>query len=175
MSDTGFSIKSAIEVLERTPLVVRSMLQGLSDEWVNGGDKSNWAPFDIVGHLIHGEVTDWIPRCEIILRQGDNRTFEPFDRLAQFELSQGKSLDELLDDFAAKRHECLDTLRLWNLTEDQLNLKGIQPEFGDVSLSELIASWVAHDLTHIRQITQFMAKKYTNEVGPWREYLSILE
>lgn len=175
MSDKGFSIKSAIEVLERTPLVVRSMLQGLSDEWVNGGDKSNWAPFDIVGHLIHGEVTDWIPRCEIILRQGDNRTFEPFDRLAQFELSKGKSLDELLDVFAIKRRESLDTLRSWNLTEDQLRLKGIHPEFGDVSLSELIASWVAHDLTHIRQITQFMAKKYTDEVGPWREYLSILK
>ena len=151
------------------------MLAGLSEDWTTGGTRDNWAPYDIVGHLIHGELTDWIPRARIILEQGENRTFVPFDRLAQFELSKGKSLGDLLDDFEAKRRQSLDTLQSWNLTEEQLTLKGIHPEFGDVSLSELIASWVAHDLTHIRQITQVMAKQYTDAVGPWREYLSILE
>ena len=170
-----FSLDRSIEILERTPKVLRAMLGGLNDDWIVGCDNSNWAPFDIVGHLIHGEVTDWIPRCQIIIRQGEERTFEPFDRFAQFELSKGKSLSELLDDFEIKRRESLDTLRTWNLTDEQLKLKGIHPEFGDVSLSELVASWVAHDLTHIRQITQFLAKKYTDEVGPWREYLSILD
>jgi len=170
-----FDIERAAEILERTPATVRSLLAGLSDDWTGGGIEDSWAPFDIVGHLIHGEVTDWIPRAEIILEQGENRTFVPFDRLAQFELSKGKSLDELLDDFEAKRRQSLDTLQSWKLTDEQLELKGIHPELGDVSLSELIASWVAHDLTHIRQIAQFMAKKYTDEVGPWRHYLSILD
>jgi len=170
-----FDIERAAEILERTPATVRSMLAGLSDDWTGGGIKDSWAPYDIIGHLIHGEVTDWIPRAEIILEQGENLTFVPFDRLAQFELSKGKSLDDLLDDFVAKRRQSLDTLRSWNLTDAQLELKGVHPEFGDVSLAELIASWVAHDLTHIRQITQVMAKKYTDAVGPWREYLSILD
>jgi hypothetical protein len=175
MSDEGFSVSGAMQILERTPNVVRSMLAGLSDDWTNGGTEDNWAPFDIVGHLIHGEVTDWIPRAEIILRQGDDRTFIPFDRMAQFELSKGKSLADLLNEFEVKRRESLETLMSWGLSDEQLKLKGVHPEFGDVSLSELIAAWVAHDLTHIRQITQFMAKKYTDEVGPWREYLSILD
>ena len=170
-----FDLKTAAAVLERSPGVVCAMLDGLTEYWTTGGDESNWGPFDIVGHLIHGEVTDWIPRAEIILRQGKNRTFEPFDRFAQFELSKGKSLGDLLDDFESKRRESLETLRSWNLTDEQLKLKGIHPEFGDVSLSELVAAWVAHDLTHIRQITQFMARKYADEVGPWREYLSILD
>lgn len=151
------------------------MLAGLSDDMTTGGTDDNWAPYDIVGHLIHGEVTDWIPRGEIILRQGEDRTFVPFDRLAQFELSKGKSIGELLDDFEAKRRESLTELRSWNLTDDQLKLKGIHPEFGEVTLSELIASWVAHDLTHIRQITQCLARKFSGEVGPWKKYLSILQ
>jgi hypothetical protein len=170
-----FSVAGSIEVLERTPGIVRAMLEGLSEEWTTGGDENNWAPFDITGHLIHGEVTDWIPRAEIILRQGEDRRFEPFDRLAQFELSEGKSFEDLLHEFEIKRRESLVTLRSWKLTDEQLDLKGVHPEFGEVSLSELIAAWVAHDLTHIRQITQFMAKKFTDEVGPWRKYLSILD
>jgi hypothetical protein len=170
-----FEVERSIEVLERTPGVVRSLIAGLSDEWTGGGSETEWAPFDIVGHLIHGEVTDWIPRCEIMLRQGKNRAFEPFDRFAQFELSRGKSLGDLLDDFEARRRESLETLRSWNLADEQLQLICIHPEFGEVAMSEHIASWVAHDLTHIRQMTQFLAKKYTYEVGPWREYLSILE
>jgi hypothetical protein len=171
----NFEIDKAVEMLERTPAVVRAMLGGLSDEWLSGGSEESWAPFDIVGHLIHAEMTDWIPRAKIILKQGENRTFVPFDRFAQFELSKGKSLAGLLDEFERERQKSLDELRSMNLTRDQLTLKGIHPEFGEVALSELIAAWVAHDMTHIRQIAQFLAKKYTNEVGPWKEFLSILQ
>jgi Protein of unknown function (DUF664). len=167
-------IQKATEVLERTPKALGAMLDGVSDEWTTGGNKSNWAPFDIIGHLIHGEETDWIPRAEIILQQGNDRTFVPFDRVAQFQLSKGKSLRDLLKKFEAKRRESLDTLMSWNLSDEQLKLKGIHPEFGDVSLSELIAAWVTHDLSHISQIAVFMARKYTEAVGPWKEYMSIL-
>jgi len=170
-----FSVESSVKVLERTPRVVRAMLDGLSDEWTSGGSEDNWAPFDVVGHLIHGEVTDWIPRCEIILRQGHNRTFVPFDRLAQFEMSNGKTLANLIDDFESKRADSVETLSSWDLSDAQLRLKGVHPEFGDVSLSELIAAWVTHDLSHISQIAVFIARKYTYEVGPWKEYMSILK
>jgi len=173
--DRSFNVKAAVEVLERTPTVVRAMLDGLSDEWTSGGSEESWAPFDIVGHLIHGEVTDWIPRAKIILAQGEDRTFEPFDRYAQFELSKGKTLADLLDEFGLERRKSVNELKSMQLTDDLLKLKGIHPEFGDVAMSELIAAWVAHDMTHIRQIAQFIAKKYTNEVGPWKEYLSILQ
>jgi hypothetical protein len=169
-----FTIENAVELLERTPRVVRAMLDGLSDQWTSGGTETEWAPFDIVGHLIHGEMTDWIPRAKIILDQGESLTFVPFDRLAQFEHSKGKTLAVLLDEFDEARRESLKTLRGWNLSEDQLRLKGMHPELGEVDLSQLLATWVVHDLTHIRQIATFMAKKYTEAVGPWTEYLSIL-
>ena len=174
MSDEGFNLERSIEVLERTPRVVRAMLDGVSEEWTSGGSETDWAPFDIVGHLIHGELTDWIPRAKIILDQGADRRFIPFDRLAQFENSKGKTLAVLLDEFEETRRSSLLTLRGWNLTEEQLKLKGIHPEFGEVSLAELIAAWVTHDLSHISQISVFLARKYTDAVGPWREYMSIL-
>jgi hypothetical protein len=170
-----FSVNEACEILERTPKVVRSMLEGLSDGWTTGGDESNWAPFDIVGHFIHGELTDWIPRAKIILAQGENRTFEPFDRLAQFELSKGKSPAELLDEFEQFRAESLAELRSWNLTDDRLSLTGTHPELGEVTLEQLLATWVVHDLTHIRQIATSIARRYEQTVGPWKEYLSILK
>jgi hypothetical protein len=124
--------------------------------------------------LIHGEETDWIPRARIILQQGENRTFVPFDRFAQHERSKGKSLAQLLDEFAELRRENLDTLRSWSLTDTQLDLEGIHPELGRVTLRQLLGTWVVHDLNHIRQITTVMAKRYEEEVGPWKEYLSIL-
>jgi hypothetical protein len=170
-----FSVDQACEVLERTPKVVRSMLDGLSEGWTTGGDESNWAPFDIVGHLIHGELTDWIPRAKIILAQGENRTFEPFDRLAQFELSKGRSLPGLLDEFDQYRAEGVAELRSWNLTDRELALTGIHPELGEVTLEQLIATWAVHDLTHIRQIATSIARRYDETVGPWKEYLSILK
>ncbi len=170
-----FDKERAIEILERTPAIVRALVGDLSDEWTSGGSETDWAAFDIVGHLVHGELTDWIPRAQIILEQGEDRTFVPFDRLAQFELSEGKSIDELLDQFARERRRSLDTLRSWNLKDEQLALKGMHPELGEVTLSQLIATWVVHDLTHIRQIATSMAKKCTDEVGPWKQYLSILK
>jgi len=170
----NFEIDKAIEVLERTPRVVRAMLDRLSDEWTSGGTETDWAPFDIVGHLIHGESKDWIPRAKIILDQGGNVTFVPFDRLAQFDHSKGKTLAVLLDEFDEARRESLKTLRSWNLTDGQLKLKGMHPELGEVNLSQLLSTWVVHDLTHIRQISTFMANKYSEAVGPWTEYLSIL-
>lgn len=170
-----FDLDTACILLSRTPAVLNALLSGLSNDIRTSGKPDDWAPFDIVGHLIHGELTDWIPRAEIILRQGEDRKFVPFDRLAQFELSKGKSLKELLTEFELKRTESLETLRSWNLSDEQLELKGVHPEFGEVSLSELIASWVAHDMTHIRQIVTYLAKKFGPHVGPWKEYLSILD
>ena len=170
-----FEIEKATEVLARTPRVVRAMLDGLSPEWTSGGSETDWAPFDIVGHLIHGEITDWIPRARIILDQDESVTFVPFDRLAQFEHSKGKTLAVLLDEFYEARRDSLTTLRSWDLTDNQLRLKGMHPELGEVDLSQLLSTWVVHDLTHIRQLATFMAKKYTVAVGPWTEYLSILK
>lgn len=171
-----FRIEQAVEILSRTPTVLKSLLGNLSGDWIlKENNRQNWSPFDIVGHLIHGEETDWIPRAEIILARGENLTFEPFDRFAQFERSKGKSLEELLETFARLRKENLHTLVSWNLTGEQLNLKGIHPELGEVTLSQLLATWVVHDLTHIRQVVTVLAEKYSENVGVWKEYLSILK
>lgn len=171
-----FSLEKSIEILSQTPATVNSLLGNLSDEWTLSDDnKDNWSPFDVVGHYLHAEQTDWIPRAEIILKQGENRAFEPFDRFAQFEISKGKTLTELLENFAAERRESLETLESWDLTDEQLQLKGIHPEFGEVTLEQLISTWVVHDLTHIRQLVQVLAKNYSENVGPWKDYLSILK
>jgi len=148
----------------------------LSDEWIkNASNSENWSPFDIVGHLIHGEETDWIPRAEIILAQGENPTFEPFDRFAQFEKSEDKTLNELIEIFAAVRMKNLEILRDMNLTEEKLKLKGIHPELGEVTLEQLLATWTVHDLNHIKQIVTVLAHKCGENVGAWKQYLSILQ
>jgi hypothetical protein len=170
-----FQIEQAVEILSNTPETVRALLGNLSDDWIANEDEENWSPFDVVGHLIHGEETDWIPRAEIILAQGANPAFEPFDRFAQFESSKDKSLGELLDEFARARSESLERLVEMDLTPEQLELKGIHPELGEVTLEQLLSTWVVHDLTHIRQIVTVLAKKYSANVGAWREYLSILK
>ncbi len=171
-----FQVEQAVEILSNTPIVLRSLLGNLSNEWTeNVVDSEDWNPFDIVGHYIHGEETDWIPRAEIILKQGANITFEPFDRFAQFESSKDKTLRELLETFAELRQKNLEILQSWNLTEDQLILKGLHPELGEVNLEQLISTWVVHDLTHIRQIVSVLAKKYDENVGVWKAYLSILQ
>lgn len=170
-----FQIEQAIEILSKTPEVVSALLGNLSNDWIEKETEENWNPFDIVGHLIHGEETDWIPRAEIILAQGENRTFVPFDRFAQFETSKGKSLNELLETFAELRKESLEKLRQMNISEEQLKLKGMHPELGEVNLEQLLSTWVVHDLTHIRQIVTVLAKKYSETVGVWKEYLSILK
>jgi hypothetical protein len=171
-----FQIEQAVEILSNTPLVLRSMLGELSDEWIESyEDREDWSPFDIVGHYIHAEETDWIPRAEIILKQDENKTFEPFDRYAMFEKSKGKTLGELLETFAERRRQSLETLASWNLTDEHLALKATHPELGEVNLEQLLATWVVHDLTHIRQIVTGLAKKYSKNVGVWKEYLSILK
>jgi hypothetical protein len=171
-----FDLDRSVEVLTSTPTTLRSMLLGLSGEWAQSSDDpDSWQPFDVLGHLIHGEETDWIPRARIILAQGSDRTFLPFDRVAQFERSKGKTLVELIDEFARLRTENLEILRSWELVEDELDLEGTHPELGSVTLRQLLATWVVHDLTHVRQIATVLALKYDGQVGPWREYLSILK
>lgn len=171
-----FELEKTCEVLRQTPYSLARMLEGLSAEWTaSSGDRENWGPYDIVGHLIHGDETDWIPRAEIILAQSENRTFVPFDRVAQFERSKGKTHDDLLTEFAHLRSVNLETLVRWQLTEEQLALKGTHPELGEVTLEQLLATWVVHDLNHISQIARKMAVKYSENVGPWTEYLSILK
>ena len=171
-----FQLADGIAVLERTPATFRALLAGLPDRWTstNEGPKT-FSPFDNVGHLIHGERTDWIPRARIILDQGANRQFEPYDRFAQVRESQGKSLTELLDEFARLRVENLAILRGWKLSERELALEGEHPELGAVTLRQLLATWVAHDLGHVAQTARVMAKQYREAVGPWRVYLPVLD
>ncbi|CAN5525784.1 hypothetical protein BH18ACI1_BH18ACI1_23650 [soil metagenome] len=171
-----FQISKTIEILSQTPATLKSLLDNFSDEWIFAKEeKDGWSPFDIVGHYSHGEETDWIPRAEIILAQGENKSFEPFDRFAQLELSKGKTISVLLEIFAGLRQKNIETLKSWNLTEEQLKLKGIHPELGEVTLEQLLATWAVHDLTHIRQIVTVIAKQYTENVGAWKQYLSILQ
>jgi hypothetical protein len=174
-SQLPFDISRSVEILRQTPATLRAMLTNLSPEWSgSSGDKNNWGPYDVVGHMIHCEETDWMPRAEIILRHGEDRAFTPFDRLAQFERSAGKSLEDLLDRFSVLRARNIRTLLSWNLGPEQLALRGIHPEFGEVTLQELLATWVVHDLNHLPQIARCMARKYSDSVGPWKAYLSIL-
>ena len=170
-----FDLNNAIAVLERTPATLRSLLIGLSPEWTDATEgPDTWSPYVVVGHLIHGERTDWIPRAEIILAQGADRRFTPYDRFAQFRESEGKSLAELLDEFARLRAQNLETMRGWGLTDTALALEGIHPAFGAVTLRQLLATWVAHDLGHVVQVSRVMAKQYREAIGPWAEYLSVM-
>jgi|SRR6185312_7275644 len=170
-----FDIDKSIEILERTPRVVEDLLKGLSDDWTmhnEGGD--TWSPYDVVGHLIHAEKTDWVPRMDKILLDGDKK-FEAFDRFAQFKDSKGKSLSILISEFKILRKESIATLRRKNITSDDLMKKGIHPAFGEVTLRQLLSTWVVHDFTHIAQIVRVMAKQYKEETGPWIEYLGVLK
>ena len=170
----NFQPDQGIEVLGRTPAVLRALLGGLSDVWVlsNYGDKT-FSPFDVVGHLIHGERTDWIPRARIILAHGEARAFEPFDRYAMYKDSQGKSLAELLDTFETLRRQNIGELQAMQLTPEKLALRGTHPELGAVTMEQLLAMWVVHDLNHIHQIAKSMAFQYRDNVGPWRRFVSI--
>ncbi|MEJ0079868.1 MAG: DinB family protein [Puia sp.] len=171
-----FSMNKSIEILERTPHVLIQLVSGLSADWtmMNEGDET-WSVFDVMGHLIHGEKTDWMTRIEIILSEGPNKEFEPFDRFAQLEESKGKSLDQLLKEFLAVRELSLEKLKRLNLKENDFNKTGIHPKFGTVTLSQLIAAWAVHDLDHISQISRVMAKQYKEQSGPWIEYMKILK
>lgn len=170
-----FELKTGIAVLERTPATMRAMLGGLPVSWLDGNEgPDTWSPHVIVGHLIHGERTDWIPRVRIILAQGSDRRFVPFDRFAQLQ-EERKSLADLLDDFAALRAESLATLKAWRITDEQLGWEGEHPELGPVTLRQLLATWVGHDLGHIAQTARVMAKQYREAVGPWRAYLPVMD
>lgn len=172
---TEFELDETMEVLRNTPAALRSLLSGLSRRWTECDEgPDTWKAYDIVGHLIHGEQTDWIQRLEIILEQGESRTFTPFDRFAQFEESKGKTLDELLESFAALREQNLRTLAALNLTPEHLDRRGKHPQLGSVTARQLLATWAVHDLGHIAQIARVMAKRYREAVGPWRAYLRIV-
>lgn len=171
-----FELASAINILQRTPATLNSLLRDLSEPWlVQNEGPETWSPYDIVGHLVHGEETDWIPRAKMILEHGETRAFKPFDRVAMFEKSKGKSIGELLDMFAQARAESLRELQSMNLTSELLDKRGGHPELGVVTLKQLLSTWVVHDLGHIRQVVRVMSKQYRDAVGPWKAYLSILE
>ncbi|MBI3504260.1 MAG: DinB family protein [Proteobacteria bacterium] len=171
-----FDLTLGTAILDRTPHALRTMLDGLPPAWADATEgPETWSPYVIIGHLVHGERTDWIARAKIILAQGENRRFAPFDRMAQFEESRGKTLAVLLDEFARLRAGNLNTLAAWKLTDAQLALTGEHPAFGTVSLRQLLATWVAHDLGHIAQTARVMAKQYRDAVGPWRAYLPVLD
>jgi DinB family protein len=175
-SSTKFSLAEAIAVLARTPATLDVLLRGLPNIWVRCNEGlDSWSAFDIVGHLIFGERTDWMPRVRIILENGEARPFDPFDRFAQFQESQGKSLEQLLDDFARLRRENLMALQALNLRHEDLTRRGKHPTLGMVTLSELLAAWVVHDLTHVHQLSRVMARQYCDAVGPWSAYLGVLQ
>ena len=170
-----FDFTPSLEILGKTPFVLRSMLSGLNDLWIKSGEGENtWSPYDIVGHLIHGEKTDWIERTRIIVSHAENKTFEPFNRFAQFSDSAGKSINRLLDEFEQLRIQNLEELKQLVTEAEQFDQTGIHPEFGEVTLRQLLSTWVVHDLDHLGQIVRVMAFQYNNETGPWAAYLPIL-
>jgi hypothetical protein len=169
-----FDLEKSILILERTPAVLEQLLHGLPDDWVmhnEGGD--TWSPYDIMGHFIHGERTDWMTRTKMIL-DGEHKTFPVFNRTAMFEESKGKSLSDLLAEFKSARAENLKTLRSLSLTEKDFDKTGIHPKFGEVTLRQLLSTWTIHDLTHLAQIARVMAKQYRQEIGPWLEYMRLV-
>lgn len=170
-----FELQHATEILRRTPGTLNSLLRDLPEPWlINNEGLETWTPNDIVGHLIHAEESDWIPRAKIILQHGEARPFEPFDRFAMLQ-SKGKLMAELLDTFARLRIQSLQELEALNLTPGLLKKRGTHPEFGAVTLEQLLATWVVHDLGHVRQMARVMAKQYGDQVGPWKAYLPVLE
>jgi DinB superfamily len=171
-----YSLERSYEILERTPAVLQALLAGLHDDWImNNEGPETFSPYDVIGHLIHGEKTDWTARTKIILEFGNTKTFERWNRVAMYEESEGKTLEQLLDEFASIRKENMTWFKSLNLSEADLDKKGMHPVLGDVTLRNLLATWVVHDLTHIAQITRVMAKQYKTEMGPWPQFFRILD
>jgi hypothetical protein len=169
-------LSQTIALLSRTPSTLDTLLRDLPETWTHrneGGD--TWSVFDVIGHLIHGERTDWMPRAKMILQFGQSRAFEPFDRLGYLGESRGKSLSQLLDEFSLLRSENLQELRALNLRRQDLELHGNHPALGDVTLAQLLSTWAVHDLTHLHQVSRIMAHQYRDAVGPWSEYLGVLK
>lgn len=170
------NLEQTIALLARTPVTLGAFLRDLPECWTNRNEgEKTWSAFDIVGHLIHGERTDWIPRAKLILQFGESRAFERFDRWAQERESRGKSLGQLLDEFASLRAANLDELRQMNLSREDLAKRGKHPRLGVVTLSELLATWAAHDLTHLHQLSRVMAHQYREAVGPWTKFLGVMQ
>jgi DinB superfamily len=175
-ASTAFSLPESIALLSRTPATLNALLRGLPDIWVYSNEGTDtWSAFDIVGHLLFADRTDWMPRARIILEHGEARPFDPFDRLGQVKESQGKSLNHLLDEFTRVRNESLDALRALNLQPADLDRRGRHPALGVVTLSELLATWAVHDLTHLHQLSRVMAHQYREDVGPFGAYLGVLQ
>ena len=171
-----FNLSETTALLNRTPATLNALLRGLPESWMQSNEgEGTWSAFDIVGHLIHGERTDWIPRARVILSDAEDRTFEPFDRFAQMKLSKGKSLPQLLDEFARLRQESLAALEGLHLQPHHLERRGRHPALGVVTLSELLATWAAHDLTHLHQLSRVMANQYREAVGPWSAFLGVMQ
>jgi hypothetical protein len=169
------SLNNTVALLARTPASLDGLLRGLPDAWTRANEGENtWSAFDVVGHLIHCERTDWMPRARIMLEFGETRPFDPFDRWGHVQAVEGKTLGELLDDLARERAANLDELRKWNLTEADLAKRGRHPALGTVTLGELLATWAAHDLNHLHQIARVMAIQYREDVGPFRQYLGVM-
>lgn len=172
----NFELDKSIEILKKTPEVLETLLTGLSNEWIKSNEGENtWSPYDIVGHLIFGEKTDWIVRIKTILSESENKPFEPFDRFAQLNEDQNRPISDLINDFKLLRMNNLDELTSLGITQKDFDRIGIHPELGKVTLKQLISTWAVHDLGHIAQISRVMARQYTKEVGPWINYLGILK
>jgi hypothetical protein len=170
-----FDLRRSVDVLRRSPETLRTLLDGLDDAWVRGTEgPDTFSPFDVVGHLIDGEETDWIPRARIILARGADPRLEPYDRFRHFKRNTGRSLASLLDEFARLRAANLELLGSWTLTARELDLPGEHPSLGRVTLRQLLAAWVVHDLGHLAQVARVIAKQYREEVGPWVPYLPVL-
>jgi len=170
------NLSHTISLLIRTPRVLDALLRDLPEVWTLQNEGENtWSAFDVLGHLIHGERTDWMPRARIVLQSGETQTFAPFDRLGHVRESEGKSMDQLLDEFARLRAKNLDELRALNLRREDLEMSGRHPALGTVTLSELLATWAVHDLTHLHQISRIMAHQYRQAAGPWSAYLGVLQ
>ncbi|MEM8568236.1 MAG: DinB family protein [Bacteroidota bacterium] len=172
----NFAFDKSLEILERTPRTLEFLLSGLSKAWImNNEGENTWSPYDILGHLILGEKTDWIVRIKIILSKSGNKIFQPFDRFAQMHENQNIPINDLIDEFKSLRVNNLKELKSLNITEKDFYRTGVHPELGKVTLKELLSTWTVHDLGHIAQISRVMAKQYTKEVGPWINYLGILK
>lgn len=171
----NFDLEKSFEIWERTPAALRTLLKNLHSDWVlNNEGPETFSPFDVVGHLIHGEKTDWPVRIKMILEDGTSKTFVPYDRFAMYHESEGKNIAQLLDAFEVIRKQNVRWLHSLNLSATDLIKKGVHPKFGEVTLQQLLATWVVHDLTHISQVTRVMAKQYKDEIGPWLEFFRIM-
>lgn len=170
-----FNLNRSLEILSSTPGVLEHLLSGLSDEWLFSNEGENtWSPHTVIGHLIYADETNWIARAKKILSDDDNR-FEPFNRVAQFELYNDKNIRYLLTRFSEVRKNSLKELSTIDINERTLLRKGIHPDFGEVTLSQLLATWTVHDLDHLNQIARVLAKQYSEAVGPWKSYLGVLK